>query len=378
VKVLLVDQNLVDPINHPKWRLFAAKPGVEMLGVSPASWIENFRQLKFDERSVENFPIVSLPVHWPGKENRAFFTRGYSRIIRSFKPEIIMCYEEPFSLFALQTAIFRLAFARKSRLVFITWDNLAKGHHFWYRPSWFYRLVFEFVMTQADLLLTANEEGTAYYSAAFPNRVEKLYYGVTLRVPERNEERLAEELWSLPADSFVVGYIGRLLEMKGIDTLLDAMKFVDPSVKLVILGSGPDEERLKAITKQMSLEEKVLFMPAVSSSQVRNVMNRLRVMVLPSRTTKMWKEQFGRVLVEAMACGITVVGSSSGAIPEVIGEAGLIFPEGDSRALANAIERLRTNPELLKKLSAIGIERAKVFSPESFADRLHLLLNRIA
>ncbi len=377
MKILLVDQNLVDPINHQKWRLLAAKPGVEMLGVSPAIWIENFRRLQFDKRSVENFPIVSLPVHWPGKENRAFFTRGYSRVIRSFRPEIIMCYEEPFSLFALQTAVFRLIFARRSRLVFITWDNLAKGHHFWYRPSWFYRLVFEFVMTQADLLLTANEEGTEYYSAAFPNRVEKLYYGVTLRVPEGNAEPPLKELGNLPADLFVVGYIGRLLEMKGIDTLLYAMKLVDPSVRLVIVGSGPDEERLKVIAKRISLEEKVLFLPAVSSAQVREVMNRLNVMVLPSRTTKMWKEQFGRVLVEAMACGITVVGSSSGAIPEVIGEAGLIFPEGDSRALANAIEALRTNRGLLKELSAMGIERAKLFSPESFADRLNLLLRRM-
>src|SRR5260221_14335510 len=82
-------------------------------------------------------------------------------------------------------------------------------------------------------------------------------------------------------------------------------------------------------------------------------------LVLRSLTTPVWKEQFGRVLTEAMACGVPVVGSSSGAIPEVIGEAGLIFPEGDAAALAGCLAKLQQPPALRLALAQRGLARAR-------------------
>jgi glycosyltransferase involved in cell wall biosynthesis len=83
----------------------------------------------------------------------------------------------------------------------------------------------------------------------------------------------------------------------------------------------------------------------------------LDVLVLPSRTTPSWKEQFGRVLIEAMACERAVVGSSSGEIPQVIGEAGLIFPEGDHATLTTQLQRLLVEPDLRQRLGAAGRRR---------------------
>jgi len=80
--------------------------------------------------------------------------------------------------------------------------------------------------------------------------------------------------------------------------------------------------------------------------------------VLPSCTTRVWKEQFGRILVEAMACKVPVVGSDSGAIPEVVGDAGLIFPEGDAAALAECLRQLKESPELRQELAERGYVRA--------------------
>ena len=80
-------------------------------------------------------------------------------------------------------------------------------------------------------------------------------------------------------------------------------------------------------------------------------------MVLPSRTTATWKEQFGRVLTEAMACGVPVVGSNSGAIPEVIADAGLIFPEGDAMSLAAQLQRLANEHTLAVELGRRGMAR---------------------
>jgi len=82
--------------------------------------------------------------------------------------------------------------------------------------------------------------------------------------------------------------------------------------------------------------------------------------VLPSRTSSHWVEQFGRVLIEAMACGVAVVGSDSGEIPHVIGDAGLIFPEGDVAALRKQLARLQGNQALRRELGARG--RARVMA----------------
>jgi len=87
-------------------------------------------------------------------------------------------------------------------------------------------------------------------------------------------------------------------------------------------------------------------------------LRRLDALALPSHTTRGWKEQFGRVLIEAMSCGVPVIGSSSGEIPNVIGDAGLIYPEGDVRALAATIGRLAAQPALYADLARRG--RARV------------------
>jgi glycosyltransferase involved in cell wall biosynthesis len=105
------------------------------------------------------------------------------------------------------------------------------------------------------------------------------------------------------------------------------------------------------------VEGQVEFSAAVSADQMPACLAEADVLVLPSRTTPVWKEQFGRVLVEAMSCGTPVVGSDSGAIPEVIGDAGLIFAEGDAEALAACLRRLAQSPELRRELGERGRRR---------------------
>jgi glycosyltransferase involved in cell wall biosynthesis len=80
-------------------------------------------------------------------------------------------------------------------------------------------------------------------------------------------------------------------------------------------------------------------------------------LVLPSRTRPNWKEQFGRVLIEAMACQVAVVGARCGAIPEVIGDAGLTFTEGDPADLRTQLQQLLDNPSLRFELAQKGRQR---------------------
>jgi glycosyltransferase involved in cell wall biosynthesis len=121
----------------------------------------------------------------------------------------------------------------------------------------------------------------------------------------------------------------------------------------LMLGRGPWSAQLATLPD-------VIAYPAVPHAEVPAYLAAMNVLVLSSRTTPKWKEQFGHVLIEAMASGVPVIGSDSGAIPEVIAYAGLIFPEGDVAALREAIIRLRDDATLRAELGARG--RARVLA----------------
>ncbi|MDE3092018.1 MAG: glycosyltransferase family 4 protein, partial [Chloroflexota bacterium] len=146
-------------------------------------------------------------------------------------------------------------------------------------------------------------------------------------------------------EPFRIGYAGRLVREKGVDVLLRAAAGLDGDWEIRLAGSGgPDQPRLKALARELGIEARVQFDPPRPSVEMPAYYAALDVLVLPSLTRPNWKEQFGRALVEAMCCQVPVIGSNSGEIPNVIGDAGLVFPEGDAIALRAQIESLRRDP----------------------------------
>jgi len=145
-----------------------------------------------------------------------------------------------------------------------------------------------------------------------------------------------------------------------VDLLLQAVTGLEGEWRLRVLGDGPERERLAALAGELGIAGQVAFEGLVPSTQMPDFYPQLDVLVLPSRTRPNWKEQFGRVLIEAMACGVPVVGSDSGEIPHVVGEAGLIFPEGDAAALRSTLARLQADSGLREKLAHRG--RARVLA----------------
>ncbi|HEV2352696.1 MAG TPA: glycosyltransferase family 4 protein, partial [Puia sp.] len=122
----------------------------------------------------------------------------------------------------------------------------------------------------------------------------------------------------------------------------------------------------------------VRWVPALDQGLVPDYLNCMDVLVLPSLTTPTWKEQFGRVLIEAQACEVPVVGSDSGAIPEVIGKAGLIFPESDAQGLKGHLQRLAASPSLGKKLGRQGRQRIlNLFTNQIIADKIYRIYGRL-
>jgi glycosyltransferase involved in cell wall biosynthesis len=184
---------------------------------------------------------------------------------------------------------------------------------------------------------------------------------------------------------FTVGFVGRLEPHKGIPALLTAVERLDGDA--VIVGQGSlstvvkkaaarrpgrmvvrdwaDQDDLPGLLTRMD----VLALPAVDTIQ-RGVLPWLRV---PGR------EPFDRVLVEAMACGVPVIGSDVGELPHLIGGAGLTFPAGDTDALTDRLVRLRDNPILAQRLGREGIRRARTeFSWDRIASDLHDIWQRLS
>jgi glycosyltransferase involved in cell wall biosynthesis len=177
-----------------------------------------------------------------------------------------------------------------------------------------------------------------------------------------------------PQRPFTVGFAGRLVESKGLADLLEAVRGLDAPVELLLLGDGELREQLDG---QPIPGSHVRVVNGLTHEQMASAYTQLDVVVLPSHTTPTWKEQFGRVIVEALWCGVPVVGSDSGEIPWLIGltEGGLVFPEGDRDALRERLSRLRAAPELRAQLAAAGratVER--LFTVSAATDPLERML----
>lgn len=147
--------------------------------------------------------------------------------------------------------------------------------------------------------------------------------------------------------------VARLVPEKGITDLLEAflkIKEKNPKVKLTFIGSGPLKKEL--------IGYKNIFVKSLPYQQIQKEYQRADIFCLPSRETKTWAEQYGMSLLEAMACGLPIVTTNSGAIPEVVGDAALITRKSDPKSLESNLEKLIYDEALRDSLSIIARKRA--------------------
>ncbi len=156
-------------------------------------------------------------------------------------------------------------------------------------------------------------------------------------------------------------YIGRLVRIKGVHTVVKAMQSLDASVTLDILGAGdPDYvTELEAMIGQGGMQDRVHFLGAAKRSQVPQVLAQHDVLLFPSE----WDEPFARSVLEAMAAGLVVIGTTTGGTGEILveGETGLTFPAGDAEQLAAQIRRLVDDPVLCRRLGDSGCRTVREY-----------------
>jgi glycosyltransferase involved in cell wall biosynthesis len=355
VRVLMVSKALVVAAYQRKLEVIAAHPDIdELTAVIPRAWDGQPYQPGF----LMGYRTLVQPIRFDGKFHLFHFPTLGS-ILKRVRPDVVHVDEEPYNLATFLAA--RQAVAVGARPVFFTWQNL----HRRYPPPfrWFERYVYR----QSRHAIAGNAEAVDVLRA-------KGYRGPATVIPQFGVD---PDLFSpAPAGGvlgerpFTIGALNRLTPEKGVDVLLDAVATLPGDWRLSFVGNGPLRDVIPTRARQLGIAERVTVKPAVPSTEVPSVLRALDVLVLPSLTTPNWKEQYGRVLQEAMACAIPVVGSDSGEIPHVIGDAGLVTPEGDASALCAALERLMTDRSLRHEIGARGRVRAlERFTQASIAGR---------
>lgn len=161
--------------------------------------------------------------------------------------------------------------------------------------------------------------------------------------------------------------LGRLVSDKGFDLLVEALALLAKEglkPKLTIIGDGPEKEALIQLAGDRGVADQITFLGAMIGTKLAEELNRYRIAVVPSR----WKEPFGIVALEAIACGCVVVGSQEGGLADAIGPCGVTFPNGDSTALAQALSRFLKTPGLLLQYHEHAEEHLRRHHPSTVAN----------
>ncbi|NWG14979.1 MAG: glycosyltransferase family 4 protein [Acidobacteria bacterium] len=343
MKVAMLSKALVVGAYHSKLAELAALPDVDLAAIVPPAWRDERGEIRLElAKPIGPYQLIVTPIRFNGSFHLHYYPQ-FDRLLEQLKPDIVHIDEEPYNL-ATWLAL-RAARRVGARTLFFSWQNLNRRYPF---P---FSAIERQVLSQADICLAGNQAARQVWRA-------KGYRGPIEVIPQFGVDPTEFSPIDSPrADRFVIGYAGRLITDKGLDLLLRALARLTGSWCAVILGSGPERERLGVLAQQLNIQTRVDFKAWLPSAQLPAFYRALDVLVLPSRSQRNWQEQFGRTLVEAMACGVPVVGSTCGEIPNVIGDAGLIFPEEDAAALSAQLQRLQQDAALRQRLAQRGRQR---------------------
>lgn len=283
-------------------------------------------------------------------DDRVTQARWLCRELRAIRPNAIWVQEEPtdYFLFHILKTYF---FDRRPRIVTAVCENIFP------RRSLPIRMVQRLLWGRLDgLLAVAKPSIEGVRAAGMPSRVPAMSL-VAGALPPPAEVGPMPLPFSRTEKDFLIGFAGRICEEKGWKVLLSAMLSLPESFKCLIAGNGPQASELGSWLERPELRRRAFYVGLLSKEALWSFYRSLDCFVVPSLTFPEWKEQFGGVLADGMAMGLPLVGSDSGAIPEVVGSAGLIVPEGKPDTLASAILRLWKDPEMRRQKGKAGQQR---------------------
>jgi glycosyltransferase involved in cell wall biosynthesis len=369
MRVLRISHASLTPALRERERALVRRhPNVDLEVVTTERW----REAEVDVEATDDdlFPVTKSRARLSKHiQLFAYDPRSIVAALRRHEPDLIDLNHEPYSVACAEVLTLCRWLVPRAAVVIGACQNIF--HRYPPPFSWMERRA----LKRADAVAVCSATVCEVLGAkGFDRQAFVIPFGVNTEVfrPSRPLDRESR-------GALTIGYVGRMLPGKGLNILADALGKLEPeSWKLLVVGDGPERKNFEEALAARGLLNRAEFLGAISYEKVPDIYQRVDLLVMPTQTTKRIREQFGRVLVEAMASAVPVIGSTCGAIPEVIGDAGLVVPEGDPDALADALRKLLLDGALRERLARAGIDRVNEhFSWERVADKTHDLFLQI-
>ncbi len=332
--------------------------GVEVSLLSARAWDEGGVTVALEPRPGEDVIGVATIGRHPALflyDPRAIWTALGGRW------DVIDIHEEPFALATAEILLLRRLRRQRAPYVLYSAQNIEKRYPVPFR--WFERWSLRHA---AGVSVCNKNAGRIVEAKGYPGHATLIPLGVDTAhftpTSDGSHGHPAE------ASRIAVGYVGRLESRKGVEVLLEAAR-LEQCLEVHVAGAGPGAGALAETVQRLGLSGRVIVVGSLEQAELPGFYRSVDVLAVPSLTTPQWAEQFGRVAVEAMACGTPVVASDSGALPDVVAGAGLLVPEGDPRALADALVSAARDCGLRERLRSAGLERAAAMTWTEVARR---------
>jgi glycosyltransferase involved in cell wall biosynthesis len=361
VKLLRVYHGGRNSAHRARERALAAA-GIEVTLVVPATWDPAEASLS-EERAVE---LIDLEVTRSGDVNRHRYTddAALTRVIERVRPDLLDIHEEPFSLAARQ---WLRAAPPDLPAVMYTAQNIDKRF-----PPPFSTYERNALARVSGLYPCSRQAASVARGKGFRGLVDVIPLGFDSSLFRLGQQSLADS-------ELLLGLFGRLVPEKGVRdavSVLERLNGVRPA-RLLLVGSGPEGSAALARAAELGLESRVELHEWSLPEEVAEHYRRCHVVLVPSTATATWVEQFGRVIVEAQACGAVAAGYASGSIPEVGGEAAILVPEGRVDLLADVIVELTSDTAAWERRRGLGEESAATSTWDHVAARQLELYQRV-
>lgn len=351
MKVLVISHTYITRVGREKWRELVRLYDVDLRIVVPTVWKDYLFTIRGEDHRDDELDVRPLPVWFSGKEAAHVYRSG-DLGMRSFTPDILHVEEGTDAFSYFQSLVYRHIFAPHAKTLFFTWMNFEKTLNF---PFTFFE---RFNLMRSDAAICGNSDARDILR---DKGFEKPIHVMPLLGldPELFQKRDASALrQELGLRGTVIGFIGRFVPEKGVMNLLETAAQLKGDFSLLLIGGGAEEQALRERATELGLGERMRMCISIPHSEVPRHINAMDMLVLPSYTVPHWKEQFGQVLVQAMASEVPVLGSTHAEIPRVIGDAGLTFEERNWEEMREKLQMLLDQPELRAEYGPRG--RARV------------------
>jgi glycosyltransferase involved in cell wall biosynthesis len=368
MRILVASHTYIVDLNREKFKILAnLEPDIEVTVVVPQRWKPGGIQNKIIETQFYqegSFKVVPISNYSQNNQGLLTFGTDLIKLLQKFRPQIIQVEQGSKSLACAQLILLNTILKLQAKNILFTWWNLP------YQLNWPVSVLENYNLQHTDGIIAGNLDGAKILR-------QRGYQGTVKVMPQLGVDETLfrrsgkdpdlSRRFGIESTDFVVGFVGRFVEEKGLLTLASALAGLKKSSwKWLLVGQGKLRTHLAEKCSEWGISDRIIWVESVSHEEIPPYINLMNCLVLPSQTsykfktltTVGWKEQFGHVLIEAMACQIPVIGSDCGEIPHVIGDAGLVFPEGNAGALRECLQQLMERQELAADLGDRGYHRA--------------------